>query len=101
VQVLKPGGIFILQAPHIALMPYRFQLFFGKLPKTGGVYLGTDWEHLHNFTKTTLRQLLTGKQFEIKAVSCSGIFANLRRWWPSVLASDIVLKVRKTQRSSL
>ena len=94
-RVLKPGGIFIVQVPNIAWMPHRIQLLFGKLPKTGGVYLGTDWEHLHNFTKTTLCQLLTEKRFEIKAVSCSGIFANLRRLWPSVLAGDIVLKARK------
>jgi len=100
-RVLKPSGIFIVQVPNIAWMPHRIQLLFGKLPKTGGVYLGADWEHLHNFTKSTICQLLTDKIFEIEAVSCSGIFANLRRLWPSVLAGDIVLKAHKTQRSSL
>lgn len=62
-RVLKPGGIFIVQVPNIAWILYRIQLLFGKLPKTGGVYLGTDWEHLHNFTKSTICQLLTGKGF--------------------------------------
>ena len=91
-RVLKPGGIFIVEVPNIAWIPYRIQLLFGKLPKTGGVYSGADWEHLHNFTKSTLSQLLTEKGFEIKAVSCSGIFAKYRRWWPSVLGGDLVIK---------
>ena len=100
-RVLKPGGIFIVQVPNIAWIPYRFNLLFGKLPTTGGVYLGVDWEHLHNFTKSTLCQLLTHKGFEIQTVSCSGVFANIRRLWSSVLASDVVAKAHKTERSSL
>lgn len=95
-RVLKPNGIFIVEVPNIAWIPCRIQLLFGKLPVTGGVYLGVDWEHLHNFTKSTLRRLITAKGFEIEGISCSGIFPNLRRLWPSVLAGDIVLKARKT-----
>ena len=94
-RILKPGGIFIVQVPNIAWIPYRIQLLFGKLPKTGGVYSGADWEHLHNFTKTTLCQLLTEKLLEIEAVSCSGIFHKMRRSYPSVLAADIIVKARK------
>ena len=94
--MLKPGGIFIVQVPNIAWMPHRIQLLLGTLPTTGGVYLGADWEHLHNFTKSTIRQLLTEKGFEIKAVSCSGIFAKYRKWWPSALGGDLVVKSVKT-----
>lgn len=95
-RVLKLGGILIVQVPNIAWLPYRIQLLFGKLPKTGGVYLGTDWEHLHNFTKTTLCQLLMAKKFEIKAFSCSGIFAKYRKWWPSTLGADLIVRSVKT-----
>jgi hypothetical protein len=65
---------------------------FGQLPTTGGVYLGADWEHLHNFTKSTISLLLIEKGFEIKAVSCSGIFQKYRKWWPSALSADLVVK---------
>jgi ubiquinone/menaquinone biosynthesis C-methylase UbiE len=95
-RVLRPGGIFIVQVPNIAWLPSRFQLLVGKLPTTGGVYLGSDWEHLHNFTKSTLCHLLTGKGFKIQSISCSGIFANYRKWWLSALGGDIVTKSAKT-----
>ena len=47
----------------LPVFPYRIQLLFGKLPKTGGVYLGTDWEHLHWFTKDVLVKLLLLSEF--------------------------------------
>lgn len=62
-RVLKLSGIFIMQVPNIAWILYRVQLLFGKLPTTGGVYLGADWEHLHNFAKITLCRLLTENRF--------------------------------------
>jgi ubiquinone/menaquinone biosynthesis C-methylase UbiE len=95
-RVLKPGGMFIVQVPNIAWLPSRFQLLVGRLPMTGGVYLGADWEHLHNFTKSILCQLLTRKGFEIQSISCSGVFANYRKWWLSVLGGDMVIKSVKT-----
>jgi len=95
-RVLKPRGIFIVEVPNIAWIPYRIQLLFGKLPKTGGVYSGADWEHLHNFTKITLFKLLIKKGFKIQTVSCSGIFAKYRKWWPSALGGDFIVKSVKT-----
>jgi ubiquinone/menaquinone biosynthesis C-methylase UbiE len=91
-RVLKPGGTFIVQVPNFAWLPYRIQLLFGKLPKTGGIYLGADWEHLHNFTKTTLYKLLMAKKFQIKDVSCSGVFVKYRQWWQSLLGGDLIVK---------
>lgn len=91
-RVLKLGGTFIVQVPNIAWIPYRIQLLFGRLPITGGFYLGADWEHLHNFTRSTLCQLLRMKGFQIKLVSCGGIFAKYRRWLPSGLGADLVAK---------
>lgn len=100
-RVLKPGGIFLVQVPNIAWIPHRIQLLFGNLPVTGGVYLGADWEHLHNFTKNTIFLLLTRKGFEIKNVSCSGIFAKYRNYWSSVLGADLIFlssKIVKPQK---
>ena len=96
--MLKPGGTFIVHVPNIAWIRHRIELLFGKLPKTGGVYLGADWEHLHNFTKSTLCRLLTEKEFEIKAMSYSGIFAKYRKWWLSALGADLVVKVKKLEK---
>jgi len=94
-RVLKPRGILIVQVPNIAWITYRLQLLLGKLPKTGGVYLGADWEHRHLFTKATLSKLLMAKGFEIENVSCSGIFAKYRRLWLSVLSADLIVKATK------
>lgn len=94
-RVLKPKGIFIVQVPNIAWIPYRMGLLFGNLPKTGGVYLGADWEHLHNFTYSILRSLLNNYGFKIVKKTCSGIFRNIRKFYPSVLAADIIIKAQK------
>jgi len=90
-RVLKPGGIFLVQVPNIAWMPYRIQLMFGQLPLTGGVYLGADWEHLHNFTKQSISLLLREARFQIKGISCSGVFAKYRKYWLSVLGGDLIV----------
>lgn len=96
-RVLKPHGLFIVQVPNIAWIPLRIQLLFGKLPKTGGVYLGADWEHLHIFNKSTLNRLLTGAGFEVQTLSCSGVFSRCRKLWVSGLGSDLILKCAKSK----
>ena len=94
-RVLKPNGIFVAQVPNIAWIPNRIRLLFGKLPVTGGVYLGADWEHLHNFTKDTIISLLAEKDFRIAYITTSGIFYRFRRIRVSVLGGD--LKAVKTK----
>jgi len=96
-RVLKIGGIFIVQVPNIAWLPYRIQLFFGKLPVTGGVYMGADWEHLHNFTKESLSLLLSENRFKIETILCSGIFAKYRKLWVSLLGGDLIMKALKLE----
>lgn len=96
-RILKPDGIFIVQVPNIAWLPLRLRLFFGKLPTTGGVYSGADWEHLHIFTKEVLCNLLREKGFSIKKIVSSGVFAHYRNWWISVLGSDIIIQCIKTK----
>ncbi len=95
-RILKPQGTFIVQVPNIAWLPSRFELLRGKLPMTGGVYSGADWEHLHNFTKPILSRLLEEKGFTIQKIVSSGVFAKYRNWWLSALGSDIIIKCIKS-----
>ena len=94
-RVLKPNGVFIVEVPNIAWLPLRTGILFGRLPMTGGVYLGADWEHLHIFTKKLVIDLLTAEGFEIEKVTCSGVFADYRKWWVSLLGADVIVKCRK------
>lgn len=94
-RVLKPKGILILQVPNIAWIPHRLQFLFGRLPTTGGVYLGADWEHLHNFTKSIICRLLGYLRFKIQVVTCSGVFARIRKLWVSALGGDLIIKCLK------
>jgi ubiquinone/menaquinone biosynthesis C-methylase UbiE len=100
-RILKPGGLFILQVPNIAWLPLRFQLLFGSLPLTGGVYSNADWEHLHNFTKSLLYQLLQEKGFTISNIFCSGVFARYRKWWISALGSDLIVRSTKGKKAKI
>lgn len=95
-RVLKANGVFVLEVPNVAWLPYRIGLLFGRLPTSGGIYLGADWEHLHIFTKKLVMGLISSSGFEIEAVSCSGVFARCRRWWISLLGGDIIVKCKKT-----
>lgn len=91
-RVLKTGGTFIVQVPNIAWLPCRFQLLLGMLPITGGFYMGSDWEHLHWFTKGVLQELLSKNGFKIETIQCSGIFAEHRKLWVSMLGGDLIAK---------
>jgi len=96
-RILKPGGQFIVQVPNYAWFPYRLQLLLGKLPNTGGAdKIGIDWLHVHNFTESNLRLFLESKGFKVVRTSASGVFAKYRRWWLSMLSSDIVIKSVRT-----
>jgi methionine biosynthesis protein MetW len=94
-RILKANGVVIIVVPNFAWLPNRIQLLFGKLPSTGGVYLYSDWEHLHNFTKSILCELLDAKGFEVKSISCCGVFGKYRRYWASLLGGDFVIKAHK------
>jgi ubiquinone/menaquinone biosynthesis C-methylase UbiE len=95
-RVLKPGGYFIVQVSNFAFLQYRFTLLIGKLPTPGGIdEVGVDWERLHNFTKQVIVTVLRRSKFEVISLTCSGIFARIRRILPSLLAADIIVKARK------
>lgn len=99
-RVLKTGGVFIIEVPNFAFLPYRLQLLVGKLPATGGIdELGVDWDHLHNFTSEIVKRMLSYSGFNIISISCSGIFSQVRRLYPSLLGADIVcLALKKSYK---
>jgi len=98
-RILKSGGILVVQVPNIAYIKYRIKLLFGQLPITTSPYdwenVGWDRRSLHYFTISSLRWLLESQSFKIEKVTGSGLFANLRNWYPSLLCGDIYIKARK------
>ncbi len=93
-RVLKKNGILILEVPNLAYLPRRISLFLGKQPWTSA---GQGWDggHLHYFTQGSLKRLLEDSGFKIDKITGSGIFANLRNWWPSLLCGDLIIKAVK------
>lgn len=98
-RVLKPGGIFIAEVPNIAYLKQRIKLLLGFLPVTSSSHnwkeIGWDGGHLHCFTKKTFCGLLEECGFNIVKVSGTGLFANLRNFYPSLLTGDICVKAFK------
>lgn len=98
-RILKKDGIFIVNVPNIAYLRHRIYLAFGKLPVTSTSInwkeVGWDGGHLHYFTKNTFCKLLQECGFEIIKVTGSGLFANFRNFYPSLLTGDICIKARK------
>lgn len=94
-RVVKPNATFVMQVPNIAWVRNRFQLLFGGCPLQGGVYLGADWEALHSFNRSLIVSLLAKVGFQVEAITCSGVLANIRAWWGSLLGGDIVLSCKK------
>jgi len=93
-RVLKKNGVFIAEVPNLAYLPRRASLLLGKQPWTSA---GEGWDggHLHYFTQESLEKLIKDSGFKIVKITGSGIFANLRNWWPSLLCGDIIIKAVK------
>ena len=98
-RVLKPGGVFVILVPNIAYIKHRIRLLLGKLPVTSSPYnwreIGWDGGHLHFFTKKTLCTMLHECGFRILEISGSGLFGNLRNFYPSLLTGDICVKAQE------
>lgn len=95
-RISKNGAELIILVPNDAWLPYRFQSLVGKILQSGGVNeIGVDWGHLHKFNKSLSIKLLQSIGFHVIAVTCSGIFANCRKKWLSLLSGDIIIKAIK------
>lgn len=94
-RIIKSGGQLIIQVPNLGFLPRRIAVLFGKLPVTSEDEYGWDGGHLHYFTIKTLVHLAEKYRFKVEKVTCSGVLAPLRRWWMSLLGSDIIISARK------
>ena len=94
-QVLKNEGVLIVEVPNVVFLPNRLKIMFGKLPITAPGDPGWDGGHLHYFTVESLSDLLKTHGFQIKAITCSGIWVNYRSWWIAMLGGDIIIKAQK------
>lgn len=92
-RVLRPEGQLVLQVPNLAFLPRRLTLLTGHLPRTS---FAPGWAGgtLHGFTRRALIHLLRISGFRTERVTGSGIFAPLRRWWPSLLCGDLIAVAR-------
>lgn len=93
-RVLEPGGTLLLHAMNLAFLPRRIQLLFGKLP-TFNSAAGWQGGILHEFTLPTLQALVAEMGFAVVERRWSGLFPPVRRVWPNLLASDILLRCHK------
>lgn len=94
-RILKVGGTLIIQVPNLAFLPRRFAVLLGNLPVTSEDETGWDGGHLHYFTVKSLRDLLELHHYSMKTVTCSGIFAVLRKNYISMLGADIIISAVK------
>jgi len=96
-RLLKKGGVLIIQVPNIAWLPYRTKLLFGGLFTTSlAQNYGWDGGVLHYFTFRALEDLLRHERFTIVERTGSGILSKWRRWWLSLLSSDIIIKATRS-----
>ncbi len=95
-RVLKKGGVMYIQVTNLAWIVYRIQLLFGKQLFTSLAHFQTwDGGILHYFTFKSLSDLINKCGFKVTYKSCSGLFRNIKLIYPSLLASDIIIKAIK------
>lgn len=93
-RILRPGGTFIIEVPNLAFVSERLKLLTGQL--VGSAHApGWQGGRLHHFTFSTLHELLEKNGFLVREKSCSGLLAQIRRVWPELLSSDIILVCQK------
>ncbi|MFA6569624.1 MAG: class I SAM-dependent methyltransferase [Bacteroidota bacterium] len=96
-RVLKVRGKVIVQIPNLGFLPRRLAVLLGNLPVTSEDEKGWDGGHLHYFTVSSIYQYFNRNGLSIKEITCSGIFASLRRKWVSLLGADIIFIAEKNK----
>ena len=93
-RILTSNGTLIIEAPNVAWLPNRIRLLTGNLPVTSDAQ-GWDGGHLHYFTINSLKTLLTENGFRVVRITNCGLLANMRKFWRSLLAADMVIVAKK------
>lgn len=95
-RILKKDGVLIIQVTNIAWLPYRLKLLAGGLFTTSlAQKYGWDGGVLHYFTFTTLEEFLKEEGFRVLKRTSSGVLSKWRKWWLSLLCSDIIIQAIK------
>ena len=94
-RVLDKKGTVIFQVPNLAFLPRRLTVLFGGLPLTSEDDTGWDGGHLHYFTVGSLKDFLADFGYKIDVITCSGVFAPLRRLFVSLLGADLIIRAHK------
>lgn len=91
-RLLRKRGTLIVHVPNIAWFPYRIRLLMGKVPEAPYAE-GSEWDfqHLHSFTRASLKHLFQKEGFKVIRITSGGIFAKPRRIWGSLLSPDIFI----------
>lgn len=97
-RVLKKGGALVVEVPNLAFLPRRLTLLLGGRPRTSWGY-GWDGGHLQYFTMGDLVNLLETYGFQIKTKTGSGVFNDLRKFWPSLLFANLIISAKKDNES--
>lgn len=105
-RVCRPGGCLVLTVPNICYIKHVVNLLLGKVPVTSGAsreisYFrenGWDGNHLHYFSKASLRGLLRNVGFVDEAWTGDGRWARIRRWYCNFVGN---LTVRARRQNGL
>lgn len=100
-RVLQPNGRFVLEVNNLGYFVRRIKLLFGIYPNVSTFVqsawptIGWDASVCHYFTKKELVQFMTALGFKIERVTGSGLFYQVRNWWPSLLCGDLIFVCTK------
>ena len=91
----------VIQVPNIAYIKQRLRLLLGILPTTSSRHnwseIGWDSGVLHSFTKKTFCVMMESSGFKIHKVTGSGLFSNIRNFYPSLLNGDLCILSKKVK----
>jgi SAM-dependent methyltransferase len=93
-RVLRPGGVLVIDVPNVGSFSNRLRILFGRLPVTS-TDPGWDGGHLHYFTRHAFDRFLASAGFDVLHRTTTGGRSQLREWWISLLAGDLVYLCRR------
>lgn len=94
-RVLEKKGTFIYEVPNFLVFWRRIQMLFGKLPHTSLFENGWNGGIINTFSQERLTKFSKQHGFEVKQITCSGIFYQVRRWHPELLGANLIIECKK------
>lgn len=100
-RILQPNGTFIFEVSNLGYFVRRVKLLLGIYPhasafvKSAWPTIGWDAAFCHYFMKKELQRFMEHFEFTVERVTGSGLFYQLRNWWPSLLCGDLIFICKK------